>query len=324
MALNKIKVLLVDDQSLILDILTKNLIKDTRIEIVGTATNGAIALDRVEKLKPDVVVLDMEMPVMNGLQFLRKQMPANPVPTIILSSIAHRDSQITVDAFEAGAVDFLPKPSGGPMGLNKLIQQLWVKIKIVASKDVSYLKRADRPIIKPIEIPKSATLNKAAKSNKVILGMGAYKVTNDKTKELKIYALGSCVGLTLFCPSRSVVAMSHVVLPTSTTDEEKSKMKPGYFADTALSVMLKEMLVLGCTKDKIFAKIAGGAKTSVDVGNHFAVGERNGLAVTAQLMKHGIKLLSQEIGGNISRTVTAKPGDMNLTLHHPEKGEWKI
>lgn len=280
MPLNKIKVLLVDDQQLILEILSKNLVKDPRIEIVGTATNGAIALKKVENFKPDVIVLDMEMPIMNGLQFLERQMPLQPIPTIVLSSLAFRDSKITLDAFELGAVDFLSKPSGGPIGLQKLIQQLFVKIKIAASKDVSHLKRkglVKEQVIK--DIPKSAKLEKRVSTNKSILGMGAHEVTNDPNKELKIFALGSCIALGLFCPIKKVIGLSHVVLPNSSTDEKKSEVLPGYFADTALKKMLDEMYALGCKKEQIFSKIAGGAKTNVYLGDYFGVGERNTLAV---------------------------------------------
>ena len=321
----KIKVLLVDDQELILKILSDNLIKDQRIEIVGTAINGAVALKKCAKLNPDVIVLDMEMPVMNGLQFLERQMKIKPIPTLVLSSLAHRDSKITLDAFELGAVDFLSKPSGGPLGLQKLVQQLLVKIKIAAAKDVNHLLDSNVDKEKLIQqVPKSAKLEKRVTTNKSILGMGAHEVTNDPSKELKIFALGSCISLALFCPQRGVIGLSHVVLPNSSTDENKSKVTPGYFADTALAAMLKEMYALGCTKDMIFAKIAGGAKTQVDIGDYFGVGERNALAVETQLKKEGIKLLASDTGKEFSRTASMKVGDLNLSLHHPEKGTWKI
>jgi len=322
MMANKIKVLLVDDQSLILDILTKGLNQDSGIEVIATAKDGIEAMRKVMNFSPDVIVLDMEMPNMNGLQFLHKQMSIKPIPTILLSAVTGKDSKITNDAFEAGAVDFLQKPSGGPMGINLLIKQLWTKIKIAATQDVSQFKKS---ITKNIQQqPTNLHIDRDAKVNQIILGMGAYEVTNDATRRLKIFALGSCIGLALFSPKNHIVALAHVVLPTSSTDEEKAKNQPGYFADSAIRAMLRVMHSHGCGKNDIFAKIAGGAKTRVDIGDYFGVGQRNHLAVKAGLMKYGIKIVAEDVGDDISRTVWVEAGDDNLNLHHPEKGTWQI
>jgi len=98
--MKKIRVLIVDDQALVLDILAKGLSKDPNIEVVGTATDGQLALNQIDRLKPDVIILDMEMPRMNGIQFLHELMPKTPIPTIVLSALTQKDSQITKDAFE--------------------------------------------------------------------------------------------------------------------------------------------------------------------------------------------------------------------------------
>lgn len=317
----KIKVLIVDDQALVLDILAKGLSRDSEIEVVGTATDGQLALNQIPRLQPDVIILDMEMPRMNGLQFLQQLIPLNPIPTIVLSALTHVDSKLTQQVFELGAADFLPKPTGGARALPTLLSQLWTKIKIVAAQDKNHFKVTGK--IGAATLP-STELDRQAKANQSILGMGAHEVTNDSGKILKIFALGSCVGVAMFCPPLNVIALAHIVLPSSTTDPEKAKNIPGYFADTGIITMLEEMGKLGCDKKQIIAKIAGGAKTSVDVGDYFGIGQRNAVAAKASLLKQGIKVLADDVGGAFSRTVHIQSGDSKLYIYHPEKGKWEI
>ncbi len=315
----KIKVLIVDDQSLVLDILSKGIAKDPGIEVVGTATDGYIALNLIPNLKPDVIILDMEMPRMNGIQFLHNLMPVNPIPTIVLSALTDKDSRITDEAFNAGAVDFLKKPASGSQGLPTLLVQLWTKIKIANTKEVSHFKKMKFDYTLPPNV-----LDRTLKSNKLILGMGSMDVTNDPVSELKIFALGSCIGLAMFCPSKQTVGLSHVALPNSKTDLSKALNLPGYFADTAVPALLKKMQEAGCEINRIYAKIAGGAKTRVELGDFFGIGQKNSIAVKAGLLKIGIKILGEDTGGNISRTASLKSTDKMLSLYYPEKGTWEI
>ncbi|MFP4527683.1 MAG: response regulator [Candidatus Kapaibacterium sp.] len=315
----KIKVLIVDDQALILDILSRNLVKDPTIDVIGTATDGYLALNMISREKPDVILLDMEMPRMNGLQFLHNLMPVNPIPTIVLSALTDKDSKITVDAFEAGAVDFQPKPSGGARGLPEMLNRLLVKIKMAATQDVGHLKKPK----KDYTLPGNA-LDRKAKTDQIVLGMGALEVTNKPGKILKIFALGSCIGLTMICPGSETIGMAHVVLPNSTTDFKKSQALPGYFADSAVEEMLKLMRQNGCANKKVYAKIAGGAKTKVDIGDYFGVGQRNSIAVKAALLKNGIKIAASDIGGQISRTISIRTGTTKVSVYFPDKGTWEI
>jgi chemotaxis protein CheD len=140
--------------------------------------------------------------------------------------------------------------------------------------------------------------------------------------QLKIFALGSCISLALFSPV--AVGLCHVALPNSKTDIEKSISIPGYFADTAVPAMKAQLLSKGANPSQIFAKIAGGAKTRVEIGDYFGIGQKNTIAVKAQLIKAGIRLVAEETGGEISRTAYVKYGDKMLSLHHPVKGAWEI
>lgn len=108
-----IRVLVVDDSALMRNLIGKMVDSAPDLEVVGKAMNGVFALQKIERLDPDVIVLDLEMPQMNGLQFLeeRKRLGLD-IPVVILSSVAQRGAKITMDALALGASDFITKPSG--------------------------------------------------------------------------------------------------------------------------------------------------------------------------------------------------------------------
>lgn len=135
----KIKVLIVDDSALVRSILETGLSKDPLITVVGTASDPYIARDKILELEPDVLTLDVEMPRMDGVVFLQKLMPQYPIPVIMVSALTERGKKITMDALEAGAIDFVTKPSTGiSRGLNDMMQDLREKVKIAATADVSH------------------------------------------------------------------------------------------------------------------------------------------------------------------------------------------
>jgi len=103
------RVVVVDDSGFFRRRIVEILEADARIEVVGTAGDGKEAIEQVAKLKPDVVTMDIEMPVMDGITAVRHIMSAQPLPILMFSSLTHDGAQATLDALEAGAVDFLPK-----------------------------------------------------------------------------------------------------------------------------------------------------------------------------------------------------------------------
>lgn len=130
---NPIKVLVVDDSALMRKIISDLLAEDPSLQVVGTASNGARALQQIKALDPDVVTLDVEMPVMDGLTTLEKIMQQKPLPVIMLSSLTQSGAEITVKALQKGAVDFVPKPSGQiSLDLNKVQGELISKVKIAS------------------------------------------------------------------------------------------------------------------------------------------------------------------------------------------------
>ncbi len=127
----KIKVLVVDDSAIVRKVLTDALSSEPDIEVVGTAPDPFVARDKILSLKPDVITLDIEMPRMDGVSFLRRLMHYYPMPVIVISSLGVASSRAALDALEAGALDVLAKP-GGPQSVGEL--RLSVASKIRAAK----------------------------------------------------------------------------------------------------------------------------------------------------------------------------------------------
>jgi two-component system chemotaxis response regulator CheB len=105
-----LRVLVVDDSAYVRKVVKEMLSRSPFIDVVGTARDGAEALDMVEQLRPDVVTCDLEMPVMNGVGFVREQMSRRPIPILILTA-STEDGPMTMEAMDAGAVDFMQKPT---------------------------------------------------------------------------------------------------------------------------------------------------------------------------------------------------------------------
>jgi two-component system, chemotaxis family, protein-glutamate methylesterase/glutaminase len=140
--MNKIKVLIVDDMALVREVLAQGLSQDPMIEVVATAADPFIARDRIIEHKPDVMTLDVEMPKMDGVEFLQRLMPQYPIPVVMVSSLTERGQRITLDALQAGAVDFVTKPKADvARGLSSMMAELRAKIKIASTANVSHRKR---------------------------------------------------------------------------------------------------------------------------------------------------------------------------------------
>ena len=127
----KIKVLIVDDSAIVRKLLGDALASEPDLEVVGTAPDPYVARDKILRLRPDVLTLDIEMPRMDGLTFLKKLMRFHPMPVVVVSSVAQSSSRAALEALECGAVDVLAKP-GGPYSIGELKQDLPAKIRAAA------------------------------------------------------------------------------------------------------------------------------------------------------------------------------------------------
>ncbi|MCG6534967.1 MAG: chemotaxis response regulator protein-glutamate methylesterase [Syntrophales bacterium LBB04] len=124
----KIKVLIVDDSAIVRKIFSEELSKYPDIEIVGTAPDPFVARDKIVSLKPDVITLDIEMPRMDGLTFLRKLMKYYPIPAVVVSSLTPKGGKLTLEALDIGAVDVIAKP-GASYTVGDMSAQLAEKIR---------------------------------------------------------------------------------------------------------------------------------------------------------------------------------------------------
>lgn len=128
-----IRVLVVDDSAFVRKVVSRMLTRSPFIEIVGTARDGREAMEMVERLKPDVVTLDLVMPVMDGLEFLRQQMPIHPV-AVVVCSISHESGAAALEALELGAVEFVQKPTAlATDRIYEIADELVAKVKAAAS-----------------------------------------------------------------------------------------------------------------------------------------------------------------------------------------------
>ncbi|AJF07604.1 protein-glutamate methylesterase/protein-glutamine glutaminase [Geoalkalibacter subterraneus] len=171
MAIRKVRVLIVDDSALVRQILTQGLSGDPNIEVVGSAADPYQARDKIVALKPDVLTLDVEMPRMDGVEFLRRLMPQHPMPVVMVSSLTQKGKQITIDALEAGAVDFVAKPTSDvARGLQAMMLELRVKVKIASTANVEHWK--NRP---PAGAPRPAVVSSGAlaESTDKVIAIGA-------------------------------------------------------------------------------------------------------------------------------------------------------
>jgi two-component system chemotaxis response regulator CheB len=134
----QIRVLVVDDSAVARAALTRGLEMDPNILVVGQARDPFEARDRILELSPEVMTLDVEMPRMDGVEFLRRLMPQRPIPVVVVSSLTQKGGRIAMEALEAGAVDVVAKPTRNLSGgLDAMLVELRTKVKIASTVNVS-------------------------------------------------------------------------------------------------------------------------------------------------------------------------------------------
>jgi two-component system, chemotaxis family, protein-glutamate methylesterase/glutaminase len=145
-----LRVLVVDDSALVRQLLTEILSRGAGIEVVGTAPDPYVARDRIRELKPDVITLDIEMPRMDGLRFLENLMRLRPMPVLIVSSLATLGAQVTLQALELGAVDYITKPKVDiANGLQQYAGELIAKVRATAAARPRSVQPPSRALLEP-------------------------------------------------------------------------------------------------------------------------------------------------------------------------------
>jgi two-component system chemotaxis response regulator CheB len=156
-----VKVLVVDDSGFFRRRVSEILSADINIQVVGTATNGKEAIDQALALKPDVITMDYEMPMMDGITAVRHIMQRCPTPVLMFSSLTHEGARVTLDALDAGAVDFLPKNfediSRNPEKVKQLLCEKVHSISRSNRRFSSYSAPAPQPAAAPTPAPSSTS-----------------------------------------------------------------------------------------------------------------------------------------------------------------------
>lgn len=143
----KIRVLIVDDSAIVRDLLAQGLSLDPEIEVIGKATDAWSARDRIVLLQPDVITLDIEMPGMDGIEFLRRLLPQYPIPVLVVSSVTPEGSRRALEALKAGAIDVVAKPDAKDReGFAAMLAELVGKLKEATHADISKLRKLNTMI----------------------------------------------------------------------------------------------------------------------------------------------------------------------------------
>ncbi|SMB82875.1 two-component system, chemotaxis family, response regulator CheB [Desulfonispora thiosulfatigenes DSM 11270] len=180
--MSPIKVMVVDDSAFMRRIIISTLEKSNEIEIVGYARNGEDALNKIKIYKPDVITLDVEMPIMNGIETLEKLICENPLPVIMISSLTTEGASLTLHALELGAVDFVAKPEKREeMAL--LEEELVHKVKIAARVKVNKKCTVPGTIKKPELSPEKIKQDKINQDKKI-----------DVKNKIEVVAIGTSTG----------------------------------------------------------------------------------------------------------------------------------
>ncbi len=138
--MNKIRVLIVDDSLLIRKVLTEILSSSPDIEVVGAAEDPYVAREMIKELNPDVLTLDIEMPRMDGITFLRNLMRLRPMPVVMISALTESNAEVTLTALELGAVDFIAKPTiNVESALNDYADDIIAKVKVASQANIRRL-----------------------------------------------------------------------------------------------------------------------------------------------------------------------------------------
>jgi two-component system chemotaxis response regulator CheB len=163
---NRIRVLIVDDGVVIRKMVADALASDPELEIVGSAANGRIALQKIEQCHPDILTLDVEMPEMDGLETLRQLRPAYPkLPVIMFSTLTERGGRVTLDALALGASDYVAKPAnvgGLAMSLQFVRDELIPRIKALCRQPATSLAPIVRRVVPPRAVSPQAVIDLVA------------------------------------------------------------------------------------------------------------------------------------------------------------------
>jgi chemotaxis protein CheD len=156
------------------------------------------------------------------------------------------------------------------------------------------------PLIRPV-----APARAGGQGTDLVVGMADLKLSNAATERLVTYALGSCLGITVWDPVAGVGGMLHVMLPSSAIDAEKASRNPAMFVDTGVPMLFRRSYELGAKKERLVVRVAGGAHSgATEDDDPFQIGKRNFLTLRKLLWKNNVLVHAHDVGGwQTSRTM---------------------
>ncbi len=277
---NDIRVLIVDDSAIVRKVFSEQLSKERGIKVVGTAPDPYVARDKIVKLKPDVITLDIEMPRMDGITFLKKLMKFYPLPVIIVSSLTSKGSTLALEAISLGALEVISKPSAaysvGDMGV-----QLAEKIRAIARVNVG-------------TAPKSKTTTKPQAN---IESKALAATTN------KIIAIGASTGGT------EAIKKVLTMMPQNSPGIVVVQHMPAQFT-TSFAERLNELCKMEVKEAKDGDSVVNG-KVLIAPGNYHMLLKRSGARYYVQV-KHGPLVHYQRPAADVLFKSAAKYAGANV------------
>jgi len=193
--MNKIRVLIVDDSALIRSVLTEIINAQRDMEAIGAAPDPLVAREMIRELNPDVLTLDVEMPRMDGLDFLEKLMRLRPMPVVMVSTLTEKGSDVTFRALELGAVDFIAKPKIDiESGMHEYSRDIADKIRAAMAARIRHRARAPVVAKHNADVVLPAIANRIASTEKLII-VGASTGGTEAIKGLLIRLPPDCPGV---------------------------------------------------------------------------------------------------------------------------------
>lgn len=239
--MNKIRVLVVDDSALMRKLLTELLNSDPDIQVVGTAMDAYIAREKIKSLNPDVLTLDVEMPKMDGLSFLSNLMRLRPMPVVMVSSLTEKGANVTLQALDLGAVDFVSKPKVDLVhSIEDCAFEITSKVKAAASARVDTLQRiASNPDVCHASLRSpdktgSGSIGSKYQTTDKIIAIGASTGGTEAIKDVLVRLQPDCPGvvITQHIPpvfSRSFAARMNQCSPLIVCEaEDGQQIRPGH------------------------------------------------------------------------------------------------
>jgi two-component system, chemotaxis family, protein-glutamate methylesterase/glutaminase len=189
----KTKVLVIDDSALIRSLLTEIINQEKDMEVVGAAPDPLIAREMIKQLNPDVLTLDVEMPKMDGLDFLEKLMRLRPMPVLMVSTLTEKGSEITMRALELGATDFVTKPKTAiSQGIREYAELITDKIRVASKAKVSSLQSIAKS---SHQVGQTAMLRNPLISSEKLLIIGASTGGTEAIKAFLLQMPSDCPGI---------------------------------------------------------------------------------------------------------------------------------